>query len=219
MADIFFRIGREIMNRPSMVRDKGDSHRRFRALFGVDPEVCAAAWDLVGFNFGFPKGCEKVHLMWTLLFLKTYKTENDLAAMLGGIDEKTLRKWVKIMVELLARLESEVVSDILFEKNHRFNSPLTCTFVCVFFRLYLRIDSKMMLGKIAPHQSIVPIVNSTLILGQQTSQSRGHSIRSSLKNLDSGMKLACASQQAILCGCTGHFHAGVSMTLPFFVTC
>ena len=132
MADIFFRIGREIMNRPSMVRDKGDSHRRFRALFGVDPEVCGVAWDLVGFNFGFPKGCQKVHFMWALLFLKTYKTENALAAMLNDIDEKNLRKWVKIMIELVARLESVVVSGVLFEKNHCLNSPRTCTFVCFF---------------------------------------------------------------------------------------
>ena len=67
-----------------------------------------------------------------LAFKKMYKTENNLAAMLGGIDEKNLQKWVKIIAELVANLGSEVVSDILFEKNHGFNSSLTCTFVCFF---------------------------------------------------------------------------------------
>ena len=61
-----------------------------------------------------PEGGHEEHMMWTLMFLKTYKTENNLTAFLGGIDEKTMRKWVVLFVKSLSELEGFVVSSLNF---------------------------------------------------------------------------------------------------------
>ena len=75
-------------------------------MFGVTAEVCAIAWDLLEFNDKLPKDGHKEHFMWALIFLKTYKTEDILASDLGGIDEKTLRKWVTVFVKCIADVKA-----------------------------------------------------------------------------------------------------------------
>ena len=112
MASDFFEIGREMMNRPTMKMGKGDANRRFNSFFGATPEVCNIAWDLILAEDNIPKGGRKEHMMWALRFLKTNETENVLAGILGGIDEKTLRKWIDIFVRRLSNLEGVVVSGI-----------------------------------------------------------------------------------------------------------
>jgi hypothetical protein len=44
------------------------------------------------------------HLLWCLIFLKQYKTENQNHALVKA-DEKTIRKWVWIFVDLIANLK------------------------------------------------------------------------------------------------------------------
>ena len=98
------------MNQSTMKEGIGDSDRRYASFFGSNPEVCNIAWGLLNRYGLLPEGGHEEHMMWTLIFLKTYKTENNLAALLGGIDEKTLRKWVQLFVGALAELEGVVVS-------------------------------------------------------------------------------------------------------------
>ena len=115
MGSMFFKMGCDIMNRSTMKEGIGDSDRRYTSLFGCNPKVCSIAWDLLNRYGLLPEGGREEHLMWTLLFLKTYKTENDLAVLLGGIDEKTLRKWVMLFVQSLAELEGVVVRTCVCE--------------------------------------------------------------------------------------------------------
>ena len=51
-----------------------------------------------------------IHLFWALNFLKNYETESVCASKFGGVDEKTLRKWVWIYIKGIASLASQVVS-------------------------------------------------------------------------------------------------------------
>ena len=89
-----------------MRRDYGSSdvtaNRRFRSLFGVSPKTCALLWGhLTGI---VPSNAKPVHMMWSLLFLKSYPTEHVLASIVQ-CDEKTTRKWTWTLIEGLESLE------------------------------------------------------------------------------------------------------------------
>ena len=83
--------------------------RRFRSFFGTSPEICHDLWDMLSKQDPLPNGGGPKHLLWALLFLKEYAIEPVLARMVGS-DEKTYRKWVKIVVNKLSWLEMDVVS-------------------------------------------------------------------------------------------------------------
>jgi len=44
------------------------------------------------------------HLLWSFLFLKTYDPEKVLSVACG-VDEKTYRKWVWLVLDLLGELD------------------------------------------------------------------------------------------------------------------
>lgn len=77
-------------------------YRRFRAFFGVDPIVCSIVWEQLK-NDRPPRSKPK-HLMWALMFLKIYTTENVFRGIVG-VDEKTWRKWIWIFIDLMASLK------------------------------------------------------------------------------------------------------------------
>eukprot|EP00171_Calliarthron_tuberculosum_P006568 IDg6568t1 len=77
------------------------AERRFRALYGVSPRVCATVWNLI--TSDLPPHASPKHLLWGLLFLKLYASENVHARIVGA-DEKTFRLWQWKMVKLIAAL-------------------------------------------------------------------------------------------------------------------
>lgn len=86
----------------SMTRSTYVALRRFKAFFGVTPTVCAICWEVLKDNL--PQGAEPKHLLWALLFLKQYCSEHNRRSILGA-DEKTIRKWTWLFVDLLSRLD------------------------------------------------------------------------------------------------------------------
>jgi len=96
-AEQFRTLGREIIDarrtsglarRRSIERE----NRRFKAFFGVKAERVSEVWSLlIGYKLLPPKA-EPEHLLWVLLFLKLYATE-DVNASLLGRDPDTIRKW------------------------------------------------------------------------------------------------------------------------------
>ena len=95
----FERIGAQFMRRDPQLFS---NERRFRAFFGVAPQVCAKLWSSCSVNL--PSSTKPTHLLWALNFLKVYSTIEVLAAI-AGVDEKTLRKWVWCIVEELSELK------------------------------------------------------------------------------------------------------------------
>ena len=102
------------------------SLRRFRANFGVSPIVCEKLWYLlIKFEDVAERSrCTPTHLLYALLFLKTYGTEAQLKAV-HGRDEKSFRNWTWTMLEHISNLSVEVVSEanrkeILKIKTHFF---------------------------------------------------------------------------------------------------
>lgn len=70
-------------------------------FFGVTPEVSSIIWEKL--KDELPEGSEPKHLLWSLLFLKQYCDEHNRRSILGA-DEKTIRKWTWVLVELLYKI-------------------------------------------------------------------------------------------------------------------
>ena len=76
--------------------------RRFVAHFGVDERICARLWEST--TMQRPESAQPKHLLFSLLLLKIYRSENVLATMCR-VDEKTFRKWAWRFVELISDLK------------------------------------------------------------------------------------------------------------------
>eukprot|EP00172_Hildenbrandia_rubra_P000214 Plantae.Rhodophyta-Hildenbrandia_rubra.ctg10970.p1 GENE.Plantae.Rhodophyta-Hildenbrandia_rubra.ctg10970~~Plantae.Rhodophyta-Hildenbrandia_rubra.ctg10970.p1 ORF type:complete len:128 (-),score=5.45 Plantae.Rhodophyta-Hildenbrandia_rubra.ctg10970:13-396(-) len=87
------------------------AQRRFRALFGASPAVCATAWNLM--RSSLPPRSSPAHLLWGLLLLKAYSSEHVNCAITGS-DEKTSRKWSWAFIKLLSDLQA-VSQSIAFQ--------------------------------------------------------------------------------------------------------
>jgi hypothetical protein len=84
--------------------------RRFREHFGISPEVCLIAWLILAGKHLHPPGAIPLHMLIAILFLKRYQTES-IDRTITGLDEKTIRKWRWIYVDLLAK-HLDVVSNL-----------------------------------------------------------------------------------------------------------
>lgn len=77
------------------------SDRIFRSFFGATPSVCSILWSLLK-----PQERETNdpnHLLWALVFLKVYGTE-EVNSSLVGTTVKTFRKWSLHMVRCISEL-------------------------------------------------------------------------------------------------------------------
>eukprot|EP00171_Calliarthron_tuberculosum_P007915 IDg7915t1 len=121
-AAIFDGIGDLVFRKAHGVR-RQVRLRRFRALFGLQPNVIARVWVLLSDKV--PRNAQPRHLMWALLFLKVYATEH-VNRMLTGADEKPFRKWAWCFVKLISGLQltAPFRSPDLFRKCGRIYFPI-----------------------------------------------------------------------------------------------
>ena len=77
---------------------------RFRGTFGIDPFECSVVWKLMAYFGLIPPHGTETHLLWALMFLKTYAIESFLSSI-AEVSEKTYRKWVWFFVYKLSCLE------------------------------------------------------------------------------------------------------------------
>lgn len=80
--------------------------RRFTSFFGITPKVCARIWEMI--KSSLPAGSKPTHLLWSLNFLKQYNTEHTRRSLFKA-DEKTLRKWTWVFIELMSNLNVVIV--------------------------------------------------------------------------------------------------------------
>jgi hypothetical protein len=85
--------------------------RKFHSHFATTPLACAAVWNRLESQDLLPRRRwpHPKHLLWTMLFLKTYGSEDVLASQCHTT-EKTLRIWVKDFLEAISSLEGLVSS-------------------------------------------------------------------------------------------------------------
>lgn len=78
------------------------AQRRFTSFFGVTPRVCSLIWDKI--KHDIPNGGAPKHLLWSLSFVKQYSVEHYRRSIFHA-DEKTIRKWTWLFLELLSNLD------------------------------------------------------------------------------------------------------------------
>lgn len=99
-ADTFWKLGHDLSGH-NLCNSERVGMRRYKAMFGVTPNVCHIIWKLI--QSRLPEGNTPTHLLWTLYFLKNYNTEEVNRAVFHA-DEKTIRKWVWVFVDHLSRM-------------------------------------------------------------------------------------------------------------------
>ena len=75
--------------------------RRFSGIYGATPQLCSRIWFTASLTL--PPTTTPKHLLWALLFLKQYSNEHSMAKDCQ-CDEKTMRKWVWIVIECISKL-------------------------------------------------------------------------------------------------------------------
>ena len=81
-----------------------------QSLIGTTYNVASEAWNLI--NPGQTQelvNAEPKHLLWALVFLTLYCTEAVLTRLVGGVDNKTYRKWSNRFAGALSGLKQRVI--------------------------------------------------------------------------------------------------------------
>ena len=82
----------------------------FITYFGCPVGVSLTLWSLLDQHDYIPDGGQLEHMLWTLLFLKTYAKLKVLCVIAGGVDKDTYMKWVWQFLEKIVMLQEFVVS-------------------------------------------------------------------------------------------------------------
>lgn len=92
------------------------SKRKFKAYFGATPQICADIWQMINPHEEISSYAKPVHLLWALMLIKVYATEEVLSGI-AGVTEKTFRKWAWKFIQATADLSSILVSQIFISSN------------------------------------------------------------------------------------------------------
>jgi hypothetical protein len=90
--------------------------RWFRSTFGASSDVCSHTWEILSHYKKKPERALPKHLLWAMLFLKSYGSEACLAGLFG-VAEKTYRKWIWLMLSAISSIYSKVVSQLLKDSS------------------------------------------------------------------------------------------------------
>ena len=82
-------------------------HRSYLSHFGVDPKVTAKIWDMI--KPDLPPRTKCHHLLWALMLLKVYNTENILSSWVG-VSDNTFRKHAWSIIKIISKQKKKVVS-------------------------------------------------------------------------------------------------------------
>jgi hypothetical protein len=81
--------------------------QKFRSFFGCSACVGTVLWNRIEQSLkqrSLPK-----HLLWTLVFIKSYATEEVHCRMVGWADPKQYREWVWYMLEKICEIKEDVI--------------------------------------------------------------------------------------------------------------
>ena len=109
----FEELGFQLM-RPGKVYNSGVNvnRKRFVSWFGTDAFIVLIIWKFL-FKSRWMECINQhkpEHLLWARNYMKTYATEANISSNFGGVDEKTIRKWVWFYICGIADLSCRVVS-------------------------------------------------------------------------------------------------------------
>ena len=78
-------------------------NRHFRAMFGVSSRTVHLLWVTLDVDVLGPPGGKRTHLLWMLMFLKEYCTQDSLSG-LCRVTRKTFHRWVNIFLDRISNL-------------------------------------------------------------------------------------------------------------------
>ena len=125
----------------------------FREAFGISSQSAFILWTLLNVSNEGPEGGKQEHLLWVLLFLKTYNTQHDLAGRCG-VCKDMFKLWRNLFFERFASLaKEELVSDVVV---HTFNFTLLYLTCLLLFShlLAIRSTSKTDIWMLIPTKSV-----------------------------------------------------------------
>jgi hypothetical protein len=85
-----------------------DDRRSFASLFGVRVSLCPIIFQRC--QLYMIHGLEAKHILWGVIFMKVYATNDVACAMLTRFTRKTYRKWYWIVIQAIASKISLVLS-------------------------------------------------------------------------------------------------------------
>ena len=92
------------------------SERVFKANFGISSFLASKLWDLLQPIHELHNKYRPRYLLWTLLFLKQYNSD-DVSSNVVGVSVKTFRQWVWLTIDGISSRANQVVSKI--QKNKK----------------------------------------------------------------------------------------------------
>ena len=78
-------------------------NRHFRAMFGVSSRTAHLLWVTFDIDVLGPPGGKRTHLLWMLMFLKEYCTQDSLSGICR-VSRKTFRRWVDMFLDRVSNL-------------------------------------------------------------------------------------------------------------------
>ena len=78
-------------------------NRHFRAMFGVSSRTAHLLWITLDIDVMGPRGGKRIHLLWMVMFLKEYCTQDSLSGICG-VTRKTFRQWVDVFLDCVSNL-------------------------------------------------------------------------------------------------------------------
>jgi len=100
-------MGQKILRKINILQTYDDI-RRFWAVFGVSPSIFLLAWRFIAAYGTIPSGWMPHHLLWGLLFLKVYVSEDIHVQIVGEVTRKTFQKRSWESVRILKEIEANV---------------------------------------------------------------------------------------------------------------
>jgi hypothetical protein len=143
LARVFETRGLKLLNRNPTSQSTETSNQRFKAHFGVPPEICADVWLRLNPST-LPHKATIEHLLWSFFLLRQYPKE-AIGATIAGVHEQTWRNWSWYFVDRVSQLEVDVVRS----RTEHFALFLTASFAHSFFRLTSRGAGLVMTGATA----------------------------------------------------------------------
>jgi hypothetical protein len=87
----FIAVGRPYITHHGRLLSQRTEHGKFKSFFGASAEVCFDVWYKLDPQINISRSAQPKHLLWALMLVKVYATE-EVLAKLACCDEKTYRR-------------------------------------------------------------------------------------------------------------------------------
>ena len=115
--ELFDQVAKETLSWPTSRKwDSKDKKSRIRAMFGASPDIIAGIWNRIWKKLSkrereelTEEGVQHKYLLYALVFLKVYSTEEVHCAIVDWPSTKCFRKWSWFFVNKIAELKNDVI--------------------------------------------------------------------------------------------------------------